>query len=356
MSTDITIYDIAKNFNVSPSTVSRALKGHKSISKKRTQEIQAYAREKGFQVNSVAAKLRTQKTHTLGVVVTWINQPFFASLISGIESVAQEHGFHVIISQTHDQHDLEVQVVNNLFNSRVDGIIISLAIETESFAHLEQFKNRNVPLVFVDRVPSAFKGDKVIIDNFQSAFIATEHLIKQGYKRIGHITATGKLIFKQRLDGYKAALNKYGLDIDESIIASAPSLSEENSLAIARKLLTQENRPDAIFAAIDSTAVITIQLAKEMGLNVPNDLGVVGFNNDPISSVVDPQLTTISQPPVLMGKIAAEHVLNNKEHMSEVITLDTELIVRGSSVRLTEGNSNGKDLSSKQFSSQDMGQ
>ncbi|WP_258098951.1 LacI family DNA-binding transcriptional regulator [Marinoscillum pacificum] len=333
MKKDITIYDIAKEFGVSASTVSRALKGHKSIGKKRTAEIKKYAEEMGYQVNSFAAKLRQQNTFTLGVVVTWINQPFFSSMISGIESIARSKGYNVIISQTHDKQDLEKEIVHNMLNSRVEGLIISLAIETEDFSHFEPFKKRGIPIVFVDRVPTDLVGDKVIIDNFESAFKATEHLIQQGNKRIGHITGKGKFIFQQRKAGYLAALEKYGLTVEEELIVSAPSLNEENSIDMARTLLTKKNRPDAIFAAIDSTAVSTILLAKEMGIKVPEQLAVVGFNNDPIASVVDPPLTTISQPPVMMGKIAAEHVLNITEHAPEVITLDTELIIRGSSVK-----------------------
>lgn len=333
MKKEITIYDIAKEFNVSPSTVSRALKGHKSIGKKRTEEIQAYAREIGYQVNSVAAKLRSKRTSNLGVVVTWIDQPFFSALISGIELIAKTKEFNVIIAQTHDQRKLEIDVVNNMMNNRVEALIISLGIETDSFDHFEPFIKRGIPLVFVDRVPQHFKSEKVIIDNFQAAFTATEHLIEQGYKRIGHITAAGMFIFKERKAGYLEALKKHGYEIDESLIISAPSLSDEYGNIMVRKLLTMENRPDAIFAAIDSIAVNTIMIAKEMGLNVPNDLGVVGFNNDPIASVIDPKLTTINQPPFQMGKIAAEIALNNKKYESDVITLDTELIVRKSSVR-----------------------
>ncbi|MEM9329198.1 MAG: LacI family DNA-binding transcriptional regulator [Bacteroidota bacterium] len=334
MSKDITIYDIAEKFDVSASTVSRALKDHKSIGKKTREAIKQYASEMGYQVNSVAANLRSRKTNTFGVIVSWINRPFISSLISGIETVANNNGFNVIISQTRDQYDREVANAFAMFQGRVEGLIVSLAMESVRYDHFDQFISSKVPLVFVDRVPEETLADKVIIDNFKAGFVATEHLIELGCRRIAHIGGSqSRYIYRERQEGYLEALRKHGLAPDEGIIRHTQSLYAEEANAISSELLELPQRPDGFFCANDTSAVSVIQCARKKDIAVPEDLKVVGFNDDPVATIIDPPLTTISHPAIRMGQIAAEHILNKTASKDpEVVTLETELIVRQSSV------------------------
>ena len=335
---NITIYDIAKELNVSPSTISRALKDHHSIGKEMIETVKKLAKKRGYRPNSIAASLRKNKTNTIGVIVPWINRPFISSLISGIEEVASKSGYNVIISQSHDSYKNEVVISKSMYDSRIGGLIISLAMETINYEHFHQFKENKIPIVFVDRVSYELHSDKVVIDNFAAGFKATEHLIEQGCKRIAHLGgAQHRNVYHDRKKGYLEALNHYNLPIDENIILLGDVLSSEEGVKMTNYLLDLETPPDGIFTSNDTSAVSAIQVAKSRGVNVPDELAVIGFNNDPISLIVDPPLSTIDHPAVDMGKIAAQQVLTQKEHTeivsSEVITLKTELIVRASSLK-----------------------
>ena len=335
---EVTIYDLAKDLNVSPSTVSRALKGHHSIGPGMIEAVKKLAKDRGYRPNSIAASLRNNKTNTLGVMVSWINRNFISSLISGIEEVARPKGYNVVISQSHDSFKNEVINARTLYNSRIGGLVVSLAMETNSYDHFQQFIDKGIPLVFVDRVPESFDSDKVIIDNFAAGFQATQHLIDQGCLRIAHFAgAQHRNVYKQRMDGYLAALHKNGLEIDESLIIRGEVLSAEEGHEMTTHLLTLPNPPDAIFSPNDTSAVSAIQVAKRRGLHVPRDLAVIGFNNDPISLIIDPPLSTMDHPAVNLGKIAARQIFKQEENKdiitSETITLRTQLIIRESSMR-----------------------
>ncbi|MFP4092051.1 MAG: LacI family DNA-binding transcriptional regulator [Cyclobacteriaceae bacterium] len=335
MKKNLTIHDIAAKFNVSPSTVSRALKDHKSIGKKTREAIKSYADEQGYQVNSLAASLRSQKTNTIGVIVSWIDRPFISSLISGVETVANNMGYSVIISQTRDNYAREVANADVLFKARVEGLIVSLAMESVNYDHFDKFINSKIPTVFVDRVPESTLADKVIIDNFRSSFQATEHLIELGCRRIAHIAGSqSRLIYRERKEGYLAALQKHGLASDEELIQYSQSVSRENAYELSDQLLSMDNRPDSFFCANDLSAVSVIQCARNRHIPVPDELKVIGFNNDPVSTIIDPSLSTISLPSTRMGEIAVEHIINKQENKTaETVILDTELIVRGSTVK-----------------------
>ncbi len=334
MSKNITIYDIAKKFAVSPSTVSRALNDHKSISEKTKKAIKAYAEKHGYKINTLAASLRSQKSRTLGIIVSWINRPFISSMISGVEAYANERGYNVIISQTKDNYEKEVENASALFNSRVDGLIVSLAAESINYDHFNQFIDNDIPVVFVDRVPEEIQADKVVINNFESAFMATEHLIELGCKKIAHIGGSqARFIYRERKDGFVAALRKHGINVNEDWIRFSQSVSSEDAFGISESILSQENKPDGFFCANDSSAISVIQSARKRGINVPDQLKIVGFNNDPVSTIITPKLTTINHPGERMGEIAAEHILNKEEHPEpEIVKLDTELIIRESTV------------------------
>lgn len=335
---EITIYDIARKLNVSPTTVSRALNDHFSIGKETTKAVKKLARELGYQPNSIASSLRNNKTNTIGVMVSWINRPFMSSLISGIEAVANQAGYNVIISQSNDSYEKEVANAKTLYSSRVDGLIVSLAMETQHYDHFQRFQNQDIPVVFVDRVSYEIEANRVIIDNFAAGFKATEHLISMGCKRIAHFAGSPlRNIYKERQDGYREALKKHKLPVDEELIMYS-KLSMEDGTKCTKHLLNLPHPPDAIFSANDSAAVSAIQCAKKAGFNIPEDIAIVGFNNDPISSIIEPGLTTITHPAFEMGQIAARQVLKQKDKEnkniieSETIILKTGLLIRESSL------------------------
>jgi DNA-binding LacI/PurR family transcriptional regulator len=334
---EVTIYDIARQLNVSPSTVSRALKGHHSIGPKTTQAVQALAEQLGYQPNAIASSLRNSKSNTIGVIITHIHRPFISAAINGIEQVANEAGFNVIISQSNDSYQKEVANAQALYASRVDGLIVSLAMETQVYDHYKPFQNKGIPLVFFDRVSPEIESGKIIIDNYAAAFKATEHLIQAGCRRIAHIAGSQvRDIYRDRLRGYVAALRQYGLPVEEGYMMHTRLRSEEG-YRCTEALLNLPNPPDAIFAANDTTAVSAIQYARSIQRRIPDELAIVGFNNDPIAGIIEPGLTTVAQPGFEMGQLATRQVLKQKEVskaiISETVCLQTELIVRQSSLR-----------------------
>lgn len=336
---EVTIYDIAKELNVSPSTVSRALKDHHSIGKKTKKAVLKLAEERGYQPNVIAASLRSNRTNTIGVITPWINRPFISSLISGVEMTANKQGYNVIISQSHDSYENEVANAKALYGSRIEGLIVSLAMESTNYDHFQKFLKKNIPVVFVDRVPDDINTTKVVINNYEAGFKATQHLIEQGCTRIAHIGGVRhRNVYKERMDGYVAALRQYDLTIDDNLIIESDRLSSEEGFRIAKYLLNLPERPDGIFSANDTAAVSLIKYAKSVGVDIPNDVAVIGFNNDPISTIIDPPLSTIIHPAIEMGKLAATQVLNREDQTdivkSQTIMLDTELIVRESSRRV----------------------
>ncbi|MDX1940378.1 MAG: LacI family DNA-binding transcriptional regulator, partial [Saprospiraceae bacterium] len=235
---EVTIYDLARELNISASTVSRALKGHHSIGKKTINEVKDLAEKLGYRPNGLAVSLRSNKTQVIGVVISWVNRPFVSSLISGVEEVASKAGYRVIIAQSHDSYKNEVESVQALFDSRVSGLVVSLAMETQEYEHFEKFLRQDIPVVFVDRVAEEVNFHRVIIDNFQAGFTATEHLIEQGCKRIAHFAgAQHRNIYKERMRGYLEALSKYNLPVDESLIMHCNNLSMEEGKKVSNQLL-----------------------------------------------------------------------------------------------------------------------
>ena len=337
---DITIYDIASELNVSPSTVSRALKDHHSIGKKTKKAIQKFANEIGYKPNNVAASLRNNKTNTIGVIISWFNRPFISSLISGIEAAANLEGYNVIFSQSHDSEEAEIANAQTLFSSRVEGLIVSLAMETKSYDHIQAFIESGIPVVFVDRVTDELNTDLVVIDNEQASFEATKHLIDQGCKRIAHFAgAQHRNVYKNRQLGYEKALRENGIEINPELIIQTKTLSADEGFEATKNLLSMPNPPDGIFAANDTSAVSAIRCAKQLGVKIPEELCIIGFNNDPISEIIDPPLSTMSHPAYEMGKLATSQLLEMKSknndliEKSNIIMLKTDLVVRASSLK-----------------------
>ncbi len=335
----VTIKDLARKMNLSVSTISRALNNHPAISEKTRSAVWELAKELGYFPNSVASNLRKQKTNMIGVVVPRIDITFHSHVISGLEEIAYKMGYNVTIYQSRDSFEREVAITAILQTNMVAGIIACIALETRSCNHFARFNSLKVPLVFYDRVTNELEAGKVIIDDFNAASKATEHLISIGSKRIAHIAGSQSTsIFSARLEGYKAALQKHNLDYDPNLICLANDLSYEEGARCTRRLLRLPVAPDAIFCANDYSAIGAIQAIKKAGHKIPDDIAVAGFSNYPVSTIIEPALTTIDDRAVEMGKTAARMLIRQIEDRdeniaSETVVIKTDLIIRGSTMR-----------------------
>lgn len=335
---EITIYDLAKKLNISIATVSRALKNDPVVSKKTKKKIADLAVEMGYRSNHFARNLRNQKTNTIGVIVPRLNSYFMSTVIAGIESVANREGYNLIISQSSESFDKELGSAKTMFNNRVDGLLVSLAYDTEDLHHFEPFFKRKIPLIFFDRVIDHENCTRILIDNRRAAYEATSHLIKQGCKKIVHITATPKRnVYVDRLQGYKNALIDNGIPFkDEYVIIG--NLSQESGTIAANEILQMNPLPDAVFVANDNCAVGCMLALKQAGIKIPEDIAFVGFNNDPVSKVIEPNLTTINYPGYEMGEVAARNLINNLNGTVTISTtkntiLRSDLVIRNSSMK-----------------------
>lgn len=331
-----TIHDIARELNISASTVSRALNNNPRISLKTKEKIRKIADELGYRPNTLASNLRNKKSNTIGIVVPLINRHFFSSVISGVEDVAYKAGYNVVISQSNDLFSKELNIVHSMFANRVDGLIISTAMQTENFDHLKLFQKKNIPLVLFDREIPEIETDKIIIDDYAGGFKVTQHLIEQGYKRISHISGPLNLrIYSQRKNGYLDALKKYGIEYDESLLL-VNRLTTSDSVPAIQQLMNLPNPPDAIFCGNDTTALSVMIYLRDIGIRIPQDMGIVGFSDEPYSKVVSPSISTIAQPGFEMGQKAAELMImkiEDKDKEFHTIVLPSELIIRESSNR-----------------------
>lgn len=338
--TSVTIHDIARELKISASTVSRALNDNPRISKSTKDKIKSLALKLGYQPNTIASNLRTQKTHTIGIVVPLINRHFFSTFISGVEDVAFEAGYNVIISQSKDLLQKEKQIVHSMFSNRVDGLITSLSMQTSDFEHFQMFADKNIPLIFFDRIAPQLDANKIIVDDFACGFKATQHLIDQGYQRIAHLAGPTVLnTYHDRMEGYKSALKKNQMPIENDLIICNRLTRMDGQQAI-KQLLDLKNPPDAVFCGNDTSALSMIVYLKSQGIRIPEDFGIVGFSNEPFSEVVTPSISTLKQPAQEMGQKAAELIINEIENKElprtyQTITMPTELIIRASSSRKT---------------------
>ncbi|MBX2969263.1 MAG: LacI family DNA-binding transcriptional regulator [Cyclobacteriaceae bacterium] len=338
----VTIKDIARELGISPSTVSRALKDHPDISPDTKKAVNELAEKLNYQPNIVALSLRQSKTNTIGVIIPEIVHFFFSTVISGIEDVAYSAGYNVILAQSNESQTREISDIKALFNSRVDGMLMSVSRETTNFDHIESMLAKGVPIVFFDRVYDTSQASKIIVDDFTGAKEATLHLIDQGCKRIAHIEGPPNLeISKQRLEGYKEALKENNMPFNKELVATCPSGTIEEGKKATEKLLSLKNPPDAIFATNDPAAMGAMQAIKAKGLNMPADVALVGFSNWFFSSLMDPPLSSVDQPGFEMGQEAAKLLIRQiekQEKDDEDITpetkiLKTRLIIRESSLK-----------------------
>ncbi|MGZ3951401.1 MAG: LacI family DNA-binding transcriptional regulator, partial [Flavisolibacter sp.] len=335
---EVTIYDIAKKLKVSPATVSRGLKDHPAISKKTKKRIFELAEKIGYRQNHFARNLRNQKTNTIGVIVPRLNSYFMSSVIAGIESFANKEGYNTIISQSSESSEKEANNAKTLFNNRVDGLLASLAFDTKDLGHFDSFFKKNIPVIFFDRVIEHDNCTNILINNRKAAYEATKHLIQQGCKRIVHITAPPQQnVYVDRLNGYKQALAEHKIKFSEDDIIIG-NLTMEAGAEAAETILKMRTLPAGVFAANDNAAVGCMLALKQKGIRIPEDVAFVGFNNDPLSHVIEPNLSTINYSGHEVGEVAARHLINHLSGVSVIdntntIILRSELIVRASSLK-----------------------
>jgi len=333
-----TIIDIAKSIGVSNSTVSRALHGHADISPETRQAVLDMAAQLDYQPNQLAYNLVKSRTNTIGMIVPEFTNSFFPNVIIGAHEVLTEAGYNLTIMQSNESYAVEVSNTKAMLANRIDGLLISLTQETNNYDHLKVFEKRGIPLVLFNRVCDQVDAPKVVVNDFDASFSAVEHLIQNGYERIAHLGGPLNLqVSRERLRGYRAAMEKYGKTIEENMVIQG-MFSQQKARIYGKYLLDLENRPDAIFAVNDSSAIEIMLMALEKGIKIPDELGVVGFSDNPESAYIGPGLTTIRQPTAEIGKTTAKWILRLVESEEDVklpneTVLKTELVVRGSSKR-----------------------
>lgn len=333
---EATIYDIADRLNISTATVSRALKNDPVVSLKTKKKILAAAKEMNYRTNHFASNLRNPRSVTIGVIVPRLNSNFMSSVIAGIESIVNSEGYNLIISQSSENVEKEIVSAKTMFNNRIGGLLVSLAYNTEDLRHFDIFHRKNIPVIFFDRVMDHKHHTNILIENEKAAYEATCHLIEQGCKRIVHITAIPKQnVYRDRLNGYKRALKDNNIKCDENNIIIG-NLSMEAGTAAAQAMLNMKLLPDGAFVANDNCAVGCMLALKEAGIRIPDEIAFVGFNNDPVSRVIEPNLTTINYPGYEMGEAAARNLINHLNGSATIeatstIILRSKLILRPSS-------------------------
>lgn len=335
----VTISDIAKQLNVTPATVSRALSNHPAISIKTKEAVQKMASRLKYKKNTIAASLQSGKTNFIGVIIPSAEITFFGSVVHGIESIANLNGYNILIYQSNENMEHEAKGIETFLSARVDGILASIAKDTTDFNHFLEVKARNIPLVFFDRTNDKLGLPSVVIDDFKGAFLATEHLIQQGYKRIAHITAPQHIkIWNTRLKGYKKALSTYKIPFDPSLIFVG-NISIESGKEAVKYFFDKPNPPDAIFAVEDFTALGVIKELKDRNIKIPEEVGVIGFANELFAEHISPALSTVDQQTVLMGKesiILLLELISGKEKIESSqrkVILEPIPIFRESSIK-----------------------
>ncbi|MCC9168494.1 LacI family DNA-binding transcriptional regulator [Pontibacter harenae] len=339
--TKVTIHDIAEKLNITASTVSRALNDNPRISEVTKKAVVKAAKDLNYQPNNIAAALRNGKSHIIGVIVPTADRSFFASVVRGIEEIANNLNYKVIICQSYDNYEKEVQTVDALLSARVDGIIASLGKNTENFDHFKKVQEKGVPLILFDRTSDAIEVSQIAIDDYLGAYKVVEHLIQQGCRRIAHFTSPKKVsIFRERLRGYAEALRDYGIPYDEELVVSS-NLQLEDGRKSMEQLLQLKEMPDAVFSSSDYGAMGAMQVLKENNISIPQQVALAGFSNEPFTSFTDPPLTTIDQLSITMGTVTAElffDQLKSEDRMKQPqkIVLKPQLIIRKSTLRKEE--------------------
>ncbi|WP_209399486.1 LacI family DNA-binding transcriptional regulator [Pseudozobellia sp. WGM2] len=336
MAKKTTIYDLAKKLGVSPATVSRSLNEHPSISIKTKERVLKAAKETGYRINKFASNLSLQKSNTIGVIVPRLNSDFMSTVLSGIEKMVNEAGYNLIISQSLELEAKEKINAKTLFESGVDALLVSLANETEDYDHFTTFTERKIPLLFFDRVFDMPNCPTIIIDNQLAGLEATEHLINQGCQNILHVSGNLKRsVYNLRYKGYRRALEKHGLKGCENLVQIS-NFKPESVQSVIQYISTSSAPIDGLFVSNDSFAVYCIKALTKKGYRIPEDIKVIGFNNDPVSEVINPELSTIEYPGYKMGVLAGQSILGHLGGSIDIESADQiiikhKLIIRESS-------------------------
>ncbi|MEN2284026.1 LacI family DNA-binding transcriptional regulator [Algoriphagus sp. SE2] len=330
----VTMKEIAKKLGVSVSTISRALKDSPELHPETKRKIVEMAKEMNYQPNLLAQSLRISRTKTLGVIVPEITSHFFASCISGIQDQANVRGYNVMICQSNEHLELEMANIKTLVATQVDALLISLSRETNHYEHLFELYNREIPFVLFDRVHEDIPVSKITFNDAGGAYQVTKHLLEEGCKRVMYVSGPEDLyISKKRKEGYLKALKEFGIPENESLI-KVTDLTTEGNTAVAEEILEMETRPDGVFCMIDPVAVEVLLNWKSKGIKIPQDIALAGFTDNPTSAVIEPSLTTVSQPGYEMGKLAVSHLLDQLDGIASddpiSIVLETTLIPRKS--------------------------
>jgi LacI family transcriptional regulator len=338
MNKEITIYDLADKLSLSAATVSRAINDHPAINKKTKIRIVEMAESMGYRSNTFASNLRKRKTNTIGVIIPRLNSQFVASVLGAMEKTANDAGYNIIVSQSMESVAREIANAKTMFDNRVDGMLVSLAYDTGNIDHFDKFIKRGIPIIFFDRVYEDNRCLRIVIDNFKNAYDITTHLAQQGCRRIMHISGNLKRnVYSERYRGYRRALKDAGIVFHKDMLLTG-ELNEAAGMEAAGKILSMKKRPDAIFGANDMCTASCMYVLKQNGLRIPGDIAIAGFNNDPISRIVEPNITTINYPAYQMGEIAAKTLINHLTGAGSIdntneIVLRSELIVRASSLK-----------------------
>ncbi|MFT2010311.1 LacI family DNA-binding transcriptional regulator [Pontibacter sp. 13R65] len=334
----ITLQDIALDLNLTPATVSRALNNHPEISDKTKRMVEETASRLDYNRNKIASSLRSGKTHVIGVLIPTAEPAFFGSVIHGITNMANHNGYDVIIYQSNESYDYEVKGIKAFISARVDGILASISKDTIDCSHFLRAKRNGIPVVLFDRVNNDLDIPSVTVDDYQGGFLATEHLIRQGYKRIAHVSGPQHIkAFYDRLKGYRGALQANGVAYDPSLVFAGDICIEAGKRAV-ESFVSLPNPPDAIFAVEDFAALGVIKKLKELEVKMPEEIGVFGFCNDLFSEHITPGLSTIDQQTVLMGQEAFKMMLNmidtnDLKYQPTNVILNPVPVIRESSLR-----------------------
>lgn len=332
-----TIKDIAAVLGLTPSAVSKALNDHPRISDKTKIAVKQVAQDLDYQPNFLSSALRKGKSNLVGVIIPRVNSHFFSSVVENIEKVLNLNGYNIIMTQSNELYTKECQEIDTLLKIQVDGIIASMANETIDLEYYQKIKSKGVELVLFDRGEEELNVDYVGIDDYKSSHLVIDHLVSQHCKRIAHIAGFKHIrIYKERIRGYKDALEKSGLTVQENWIIES-NLRLEDGRRIMQQLLDFPERPDAVYVAGDIAALGALQVLLENNIKVPEEIALIGFSDEPFTSLTQPSISTVNQHSNQIGKLAAEAFLErmNDPHKKSInrIILEPELIIRQSSNR-----------------------
>lgn len=330
-----TIKDIAIELGVSISTVSRALRGQPDINAETRRRILELAEKLDYQPNTAALSLLKKQTSTIGVLVPNLDY-FFSTAIKGIDEAALEAGYTVMVCQSNESYGKELINTKRLLESRVDGFIVSPSSDTKLTDHFKRIQDKGIPMVFFDRDIHGVDTPKILLDNFEGGYMATRHLVEQGYTRIAYLGGPEKMVISnQRFEGYKTALKDAGIKFNPKFVEHG-DFNRDFAYVNTEELLKMKTKPDAIFAMSDRLALGALLCIRDRGYQVGQEIGLIGFNNEPITSLLTPTLSTIDQPAFDMGKVAARtfiQMVNDKSLKPAGVVLKPKLVIRESTIR-----------------------